>query len=56
MKHELVGKSLDIEVDGVIARCTCGWISRGHFSGFTASAAFQEHKEESDDAVTREGG
>lgn len=49
--HQLVNNTLYVERDesgkalGIVAQCTCGWKSR-HFTGFSASAAFQDHKEE----------
>jgi hypothetical protein len=51
MTHQLVDSTLYVERDsdgkalGIVAQCTCGWRSR-HFTSFSASAAFQEHKEQ----------
>lgn len=45
VKHELVNGTLTRESDGIMAKCTCGWVTRGRFSSFAASAAFQEHQE-----------
>jgi len=42
-EHRLVGGVVTIEDDGIMARCTCTWVSRGHFSSLAASAAFQNH-------------
>jgi hypothetical protein len=43
--HRLVDDTLTREQDGILARCTCGWSSGGHFSSMAASAAFREHQE-----------
>lgn len=49
--HRLVDDTLVVERDsegkalGIVAECTCGWRSR-HFTSFTASAAFRDHKEQ----------
>jgi hypothetical protein len=48
VKHELVNGTLTREDDGIMARCTCGWSTRGRFSSFAASASFQEHQEQAD--------
>lgn len=45
VKHVLSGGVLHTLSDGIAAQCSCGWASRGHFSGAAASAAFMEHKE-----------
>jgi len=42
-RHWLMGETLTREHDGILARCICGWTSRGHFSSMAASAAFQNH-------------
>jgi len=44
-KHKLVDDTLIVDNTGIIARCQCGWISRGHFSSMSASVDFQEHLE-----------
>jgi len=41
--HRLVGDAVHRLDDGILAQCTCGWVSRGHFSSMAASAAFREH-------------
>lgn len=50
MIHHLVDNELKVEHTkqgvGVVARCICGWSSGLRFSGFLASAAFQDHKDE----------
>lgn len=49
--HRLVGDCARVVRDqegkpkGVIVECICGWKSGGHFSGMGASAAFQDHKD-----------
>jgi hypothetical protein len=43
--HRLVDDTLTRDADGITARCTCGWESRGHFSSMAASALFREHQE-----------
>ena len=43
-EHKLVGGTLTRNEDGIVARCTCGWVST-HFSSMAASAAFQDHQE-----------
>jgi len=45
-EHKLIGGKLVKESEGVVARCVCGWVSGGHFSGFSASAAMMEHQDE----------
>lgn len=37
---------LERDLDGITARCTCGWVSRGHFTSLAASAAFRDHQEQ----------
>lgn len=44
--HQLKDGSLWRDEDGITARCTCGWVSRGHFSSAGASVAFREHQEQ----------
>ena len=44
-RHCLTDETLTREADGIMARCTCSWSSRGHFSSMAASAAFREHQE-----------
>lgn len=44
--HKLVDDTLVRERDGIVTRCTCGWVSGGHFSSMGASAALIIHKEE----------
>jgi hypothetical protein len=44
-EHELVGETLVREEIGIVARCTCGWTSNGHFSSMAASVAFRAHQE-----------
>lgn len=39
-------EGLQRDQDGITARCTCGWVSRGHFTSLMASAAFREHQEQ----------
>lgn len=46
MKHELEDGTLQREGSGITARCKCGWVSAGHFSSLTASAAFRDHQEQ----------
>lgn len=46
MEHKLVDDTLTREDDGVKIECTCGWVSRGHFTSMAASAAFLNHQEE----------
>lgn len=43
--HKLVGDTLYIERGGIVAKCTCGWRSREHFTMLTAASAFEYHKE-----------
>jgi len=45
MQHELVDNTLIRDANGITARCTCGWVSAGHFSALAASAAFHLHQE-----------
>lgn len=40
---------------GITAKCTCGWVSGGHFSSMSASAMFQDHKEH-EERVERDAG
>lgn len=47
--HRLVNNTLTVERDGIRALCTCGWETRGRFSSLIASAAFQDHVENSTD-------
>jgi len=44
-RHQLVDGILVREDDEIIARCTCGWASGGHFTTLAASAAFKEHRD-----------
>lgn len=46
MKHKLIDDTLNIERDGIWAKCECGWKSGPHVSGMAASAAMMDHKEE----------
>jgi len=46
--HKLVAGTLLRESGGIVARCTCGWVSGGHFSSMGASAAMMDHKEKCD--------
>lgn len=55
-KHELVDGTLNREHDGIVAYCTCGWFSRGHFSSLAASARFMSHQEEKEDAAKNPSG
>ena len=54
MKHKLVDNCVrvvrdkDGKAQGITARCECGWVSGGHFSGMGASAAFMDHQEQCD--------
>lgn len=45
-EHNLVDGALKVQEGGIVARCKCGWVSRGHFSSLAASAAFMDHQEE----------
>jgi hypothetical protein len=45
-QHKLVDSCVKADRSGVTARCSCGWVSGGHFSGAAASAAFMDHQEE----------
>lgn len=45
MQHMLKDNTLTVESDGIKAECTCGWITRGRFSSWAASSAFNDHKE-----------
>lgn len=45
MQHDLVDRTLIRADDGIVARCTCGWVSRGYFTILTASGAFRDHQE-----------
>jgi hypothetical protein len=42
--HSLNG-GLNRDESGITAKCTCGWVSRGHFTSLAASAAFRDHVE-----------
>lgn len=46
-QHSLAGNTVTNEGggQGITARCTCGWVSAGHFSSMGASAAFLNHQE-----------
>lgn len=44
-EHKLVDNTLVREQRGITARCVCGWVSGGHFTSLSASAAMQDHKE-----------
>ena len=44
MQHRLQGGTLKRTDNGIVARCECGWVSC-HFTSLSASAAFQDHKE-----------
>jgi hypothetical protein len=46
MKHELIDGTLFIEKQGIIGRCICGWSTGHRFSLTAASAAFQDHKDQ----------
>jgi hypothetical protein len=45
MDHRLVNGELMCEEGGITARCTCGWVSGGHFSSAAASVAMMDHKD-----------
>lgn len=45
VEHHLIDNTLFIEEAGVLAKCTCGWVSRPYFSGTSANLAFREHQE-----------
>lgn len=45
-EHKLVDGTLIREAGGIVARCTCDWVSRGHFSSLSASATFMAHQED----------
>lgn len=40
MKHRLVDGCLVATVNGISARCTCGWLSANYYSTLLASAAY----------------
>lgn len=44
-QHNLVGSTLIRVDDGIVARCTCGWVSRECFSSLIASSIFRDHQE-----------
>ena len=52
--HILEAGALSVERDGIMAKCVCGWISRGHFSSMGASVAFMNHQEQAALAVAYE--
>jgi hypothetical protein len=44
-EHRLIDDTLVREADGIVARCICGWVSRGHFTSLSASADFWNHRD-----------
>lgn len=53
MTHKLIDGTLGRDVNGIFARCECGWSSGGHFSSAGASAAFADHVEKTEDRQRR---
>lgn len=47
-EHRLIDGALKRTMDGIAARCECGWVSAGHFSSLAASAAFRDHQDTAD--------
>lgn len=43
-EHKLEGGMLKRTGNGVVASCTCGWVS-SHFTSLAASAEFMDHQE-----------
>lgn len=42
--HYLIDGTLIRIASGIVARCSCGWISIPHFNSFTASVNFRQHQ------------
>ena len=42
--HQLIDDTLIRAAGGIVAKCTCGWVSRPYFSGMSASLTFREHQ------------
>lgn len=48
--HRMIGDTMVRERDGIVAKCTCGWVSRPYFSGMSATVAFRDHQREAKEA------
>lgn len=44
-EHKLANGTLITTDRGIVARCTCGWMSTPHFSSLSASAEFRDHQD-----------
>lgn len=44
-EHKLINGTLVVTQDGVVAKCSCGWVSRPCFTSMTASCLFMDHQE-----------
>lgn len=51
-EHELIDGTLITVPGGIVAKCTCGWVSDIGFSGMMTSLRFREHQQAAKDAAT----
>lgn len=52
MTHQSIGN--EVTPDGIVHRCSCGWVSRPCFSNMIASLEGQEHRDAAGVAPTGE--